>query len=254
MRKQVIGLLGICLLLALPVIAQDESSSIVTALRHVSMRSQPESGAALVVFVEKDDTLVVLAVVENGLSIQGNMRWYQVQTDDGITGYVWSGAFTELEVDAQPATAVVSARQTNLRAEASGSSTLLDTLTGGQSVTILDAEPDGETINGVSLWYRVLTASNKEGYVWSGTLDVPQAVTRTATTRYYANLRDVATNTGRIIAVIPVGEAVTILAEVRRGQSLNGNRLWYRVETAVGEIGFIWSGALSEISETSAGG
>lgn len=252
MRKRLIGLLGICLLLALPVLAQNGSSSLVTALRRVSMRSQPEAGAVLVAFVEKEDTLVVLAVVEDGLSIQGNMRWYQVQTDDGITG-VWSGAFAELEAGMQSATAVVSARQTNLRAEASGSGTLLDTLTEGQSVTILDAEPDGEPINGISLWYRVLTASNKEGYVWSGVLDVPQAVTHTATTRYYANLRDVATNTGRIIAVIPVGEAVTILAEVRRGQSVNGNRLWYRVETAAGEIGFVWSGALSEIVETGAG-
>lgn len=253
MRKRLIGLLGICLLLALPVLAQNGSSSLVTALRRVSMRSQPEAGAVLVAFVEKEDTLVVLAVVEDGLSIQGNMRWYQVQTDDGITGYVWSGAFAELEAGMQSATAVVSARQTNLRAEASGSGTLLDTLTEGQSVTILDADPDGEPINGISLWYRVLTASNKEGYVWSGVLDVPQPVTHTATTRYYANLRDVATNTGRIIAVIPVGEAVTILAEVRRGQSVNGNRLWYRVETAAGEIGFVWSGALSEIVETGAG-
>lgn len=251
MRRRLIGLIGLCLLLALPVAAQDETPPTVTALRRVSLRSQPEAGAALVAFVEEDDRLTILVVIEDGLNIQGNPRWYKVRTIDGLRGYAWSGAFSEPE--SGPQVAVVIARQTNLRAGASAGSDLLDTLTEGQRVTILGTEPDGEAINDNPLWYRVLTASGKEGYVWSGTLAVPQPVTRTASARYYANLRSLASNTGTIIAIVPVGEAVIILAEVRRGQSVNGNRLWYRVATGAGETGFVWSGALSAISETSAG-
>lgn len=56
----------------------------------------------------------------------------------------------------------------NVRDEASTRNPAIATLRAGETVTVLEAIPEGEAVSGNMLWYRIVLNDGREGFIWSG--------------------------------------------------------------------------------------
>jgi uncharacterized protein YgiM (DUF1202 family) len=169
----------------------------------------------------------VLAVLETGAAVAitgdavtvGGYDWYPVDTDSG-SGYV-AGEFLSTSVTISTSlgfaigdSLVVNTDALNLRGAATVTGELLATLTTGDAVTIVDGPigADGYT------WYEV-DSDNGTGWVAGDYLAATQTVSNSVGLSVGAavyvdtdglNLRDDASTSGNVLAVLESGAGATI--------------------------------------------
>ncbi|NOG49616.1 MAG: SH3 domain-containing protein [Chloroflexi bacterium] len=70
----------------------------------------------------------------------------------------------------------------NVRAMPSTNAGIVGSLSTGQTVEVLEENPNGESVNGNSLWYRVRLSNDAEGWVWSGVVTIAEVMPTPTTT------------------------------------------------------------------------
>lgn len=144
--------------------AEELRTGTVTATS-LNLRSSASTSGSVLGTLYKGETLTILSTT-NG--------WYNVKTASGKTGWVSSTYVSVNTAAAAAKTGTVTATSLNLRSTASTSSSILGTLTKGQTVTILSAS------NG---WYNVKTAAGTTGWVSASYVSVNTTASRGDVTR-----------------------------------------------------------------------
>ncbi|HEX3039563.1 MAG TPA: SH3 domain-containing protein, partial [Caproiciproducens sp.] len=217
-------------------------------------------------------TNAIIVTISKGTSVKvidsANADWYKVQTSDGKLGYCTS-QFLQIAapsasqtaaqtgnsaVPASSATAVAT-DYVNLRQGAGSSYKVLETVSKGTSLKVLDSSN--------AQWTKVQTPSGKQGYCskqylsFSNTSASPSSNTAspaaggstasgtkilTGTATSSINLRSGAGSTFSVIATLPKGTVVTVTD--------NSNNVWAKVKTSDGKQGYCSKSFLKIASST----
>ncbi len=232
---------------------------------NLNLRSGAGSTNAIIVTMSKGTSVKVIDST--------NASWYKVQTSDGKFGYCTS-QFLQIAASSASQTAVQtgnSATQTgnsavsassatavatdyvNLRQGAGSSYKVLETVSKGASLKVLDSSN--------AQWTKVQTPSGKQGYCskqylsFSNTSASPSSNTAsptaggstasgtkvlTGTATSSINLRSGAGSTFSVIATLPKGTVVTVTD--------NSNNVWAKVKTSDGKQGYCSKSFLKIVS------
>ncbi|WP_232436311.1 C40 family peptidase [Paenibacillus rubinfantis] len=202
----------------------------------VNFRDQPSLSGKVVGFLKKGSEVTVLD--------QSNKYFYLVRTEDGTTGYVSSNdkyiqVETVVTTPSQPylgwpATVIYGV---NMRDEPSTSSHVIDMLSKGTQLTILEQSNE--------YFYKVQTSAGQTGYVSTNEkylrIDATIPATPTqpsqpalgwpATVTYGVNMRDEPSTSGKVITMLRTGTQLTVLEQ--------SNEYFYKVQTSDGTIGYV---------------
>lgn len=149
LKKLLLFTVVLALLLGLSTIAayaEEYKTGTVTATS-LNLRSSASTSGTVIGTLVKGETVTIL-------STSGS--WYNVKTSIGKIGWVSSTYVSVSATAVTTKTGTVTATTLNLRSSASTTATIIDTLSKGQTVSILGAS------NG---WYNVKTSTDKIGWV-----------------------------------------------------------------------------------------
>ena len=204
---------------------------------NLNLRSKASTSGSILVTVPKGKTVTLLSEKDaNG--------WYKAKYD-GKTGYL-SGAYltsfssssstsTDSGTSSTPKKLGQTLENLNLRSTASTSGSILTVIPKEQTITLLSAKSS-------SGWYKA-EYNGKTGYVSASYIKELSSSTSTepstpsnqipseGQTTDNLNLRSKASTSGTVLAVIPKGQTVKVLAD----KDANG---WYKVEYS-GKTGYV---------------
>ncbi|MCH1641926.1 C40 family peptidase [Paenibacillus timonensis] len=198
----------------------------------VNFRDQPSLSGKVIGFLKEGSEVTVLD--------QSNNYFYLVRTADGTVGYVSSNdkyiqVETVVTAPSQPylgwpATVIYGV---NMRDEPSSSSKIIDMLSKGTQLKILEQSNE--------YFYKVQTSAGQIGYVSTNEkyLQIDAASPAPsqpslgwpATVAYGVNMRNEPSTSGSVITMLRTGTQLTILEQ--------SNDYFYKVQTSDGTIGYV---------------
>lgn len=193
--------------------------------------------------------------VVGGPSAADDYQWYQIEVTDGETGWV-AGQFLALEGDSPDVPDVpvgdfpvdsfvfVNAAAANLRADASITAEILDTLNEGNIATVLDGPVPADDYT----WYQVSVGEGQdaqEGWVSGSLMSGGIALGADAVVvDGPLNLREDASTDADANAALQIGDTVTVVD----GPIVGGGFIWFEVESGE-DSGFVAGRYLGTVAE-----
>ena len=196
----------------------------------VNMRSSAGTSASVVQSAPQEALLTIVS----GPMANSGYAWYQVQTADGVNGWVAADFIESVANPAPPADgsfaigdrAAVGDGPVNLRSAAGTGNAVVTVLQTGDTLSVTGgpSAADGYT------WYAVTTSSSNSGWVASDflkKLGFARGDVVTVTTDSL-NIRDAAGLTSTVVSTVHQGTT----AVIKGGPTSADNRDWYQIDVS----------------------
>lgn len=185
-----------------------------TSLR---VRSAASTQSDTIAYYSQGDRVTIVGEVSG---------WYRIKMENGSYGYV-SADYIELETPAiTEREAYCTGDSVRVRSQPSTSSTILSTISFGESFTVL-----GEIQNG---WYHVRLSNQTEGYIYGDYVSFTKPVSEKTgySTGNNVRVRQSPSTSSAILTEVSRGDSFTVLGEMENG--------WYRVRLSNQTEGYIY--------------
>ncbi len=183
---------------------------------NVRVRQSPSTSSSILTEVFRGDSFTVLGDVQNG--------WYQVRLSNGTQGYIHSD-YVSFQKPVTTRIGYSTADRVRVRTGASTQSSILTTVSRGDSFTVL-----GEAENG---WYRVRLSDTLEGYIYADyvSFQKPETIRTGYSTGSNVRVRKSPSTSSAILGTLSMGQSFEVIGEK------SGN--WYSVRISNGTEGYV---------------